>query len=145
MKSLYESILDVDLDTQQMPILSDDYKLTNAFLDSEGIGMKTPLTRYFDWRKVQSYCKKMKYHIETVWTYDGIPFGELIAICKKVQSLGFEQNILGALRLFLNDKTDIVLDDSRKIKDSIYLSYKITSHKAPPYSLFFHLTLKRLK
>lgn len=145
MKSLYESILDVDLDTQQMPILSDEYELTNAFLDPEGIGMNLPLTKYFDWRKVQSYCKKMKYHIETVWAYDGVPFGELIAICKNVQVLGFEQNILGALRMFLKDKTDIVLDDSRKIKDSIYLTYKLTSHKTPAYSLFFHLTLQKRK
>lgn len=145
MKSLYESILDVDIDTQSMPLLQDEYKLINAFLDPEGIGMKPTLTQFFDWRRVQSYCKKMKYPIETVWTYDGVPFGELIAICKNVQSIGFEQNILGTLRLFLKDKTYIVLDKSGKSNGDIYLSYKITSHKQPRYSLIFHLTLRRLK
>lgn len=130
MKSLYESILDIDNVVQQdMPILEDKYTIYNCPLEG-GSYNRVVLTNFFDWRKMQAYCRKQNYKINPRFKLGQMQYGELVAICNHVQALGFEQNIVCDLKPFLKKNFDIMLTKKTTEKNCVFCTYTISSRKS---------------
>lgn len=132
MKSLYESILDTDaVEKQDMPLLQDQYKIYACHLDRDDYG-DIRMTDFFDWRKVQTECKKLGYQWavhDSKWKVDNQYYGELIALWNNVYALGFEQNIFAMLKMYVKNGFDVQFEKKGEglSRNCLYLIYHIKS------------------
>lgn len=145
MKSLYESILDIDdITSQDIPKVCDVYDVGGVYVDNNfGLSTAQPITKYFDWRKVLSYCKKVDYERTRANRNPGPYSDEFAKICSQAPALGLEQNIAGAFRMFVKKGVTVVLRKPELEPERGWLSYVIYNTKEPSNKIEISIRLKK--